>query len=521
MVLYQIYPRSFADSDGDGIGDLAGIRSRIDYLTALGVDGIWLNPIMTSPGVDHGYDVSDPRSVDPLFGDDTELAGLLADLHERAMVLIMDLVPNHTSDQHPWFQAALAASPGAPERDRYIFRDGRGAQGSEPPNNWPSIFGGPAWTREPERADGAARQWYLNIFASEQPDVNWNNPEVRADMDRTLRHWLTLGVDGFRIDVAHGMAKPAGLPDIEDLENLPQLVDSDNDRRFDQPGVHELHRRIRAVVDEFPDRRTFAEAWVGRPERLAQYLRPDELHHAFGFALTEARFDAAELRHGIAATLHASQLSGAAPTWALSNHDVAREVSRFGGGAKGLARARAAALAVLALPGIVFVYAGAELGLPSAEVPPERMHDPLYIRTGVPEFSRDGARVPLPWHGDRPPYGFSTAADTWLPQPEGWAELTVEAEAADPDSMLALYRAAIAARREFSPYPGPEVRWLEAPEQVLRFARPGGVELVLNAGPEPLDLATLAGPERRVVLASAPLSDGQVPPDAAVWLATE
>lgn len=522
MALYQVYPRSFADANGDGVGDLRGILQHLDYIEALGVDGIWLNPIMASPGVDHGYDVSNPRAVDRIFGTTDDLVALLDALHDRAMVLIMDLVPNHTSDQHPFFQQACAAAPGDPARDRYIFRDGRGVGGTEPPNNWPSIFGGPAWTLEPERTDGHRRQWYLHLFADAQPDVNWENADIRADMDDTLRHWLRLGVDGFRIDVAHGMAKPAGLPDIADLTALPQLIDSDNDVRFDQPGVHELHRRIRRVVDEFDARRTFAEAWVGRPDRLATYLRPDELHHAFGFALTEAAFTAEALREAITDTLTAARLSGAAPTWALSNHDVQREVTRYGGGELGQRRARAAALCVLALPGIPFVYAGAELGLPDAHVPADRLTDPMHFRYNDPLLTRDPCRVPLPWSGTHPPYGFSATPDTWLPQPADWATVTVAAQDNDPTSTLALYRHALALRRGFAPYTGPEVQWLDAPAGVLRFARHGAVEYVLNTtdADMPLTDARCGEPTPPPLLTSTPVDDGAVlPSSGAVWIA--
>ena len=526
MVLYQIYPRSFADSSGDGVGDLSGITAHIDYLAALGVDGIWLNPIMASPGTDHGYDVSDPRAIDPLFGTVADFAALIDAVHAHNMVLIMDLVPNHTSDQHIFFQEALRAAPGDPARERYIFRDGRGTNGELPPNNWPSIFGGPAWTREPSRTDGHKRQWFLTLFASTQPDVNWDNDDIRADMDATLRHWLRLGVDGFRIDVAHGMAKPAGLPDIADLDDLPQLIMSDNDVRFDQPGVHALHRRIRAVVDEFDNRRTFAEAWVGRPHRLAAYLRPDELHHAFGFALTEAAFDAESLQHAIEDTLQAARLSGAAPTWALSNHDVQREVTRYGGGEVGRARARAAALCVLALPGIPFIYAGAELGLPDAKIPPDRLTDPIYLRLGDPSLTRDPCRVPLPWSGDSAPYGFSDTANTWLPQPDDWAELTVAAQESAPDLMLRLYRRAIAVRRGFASYTGPELSWLDAPTGVLRFTRPGAVECVVNTTDTDMSLhsARNGDPAAAVVLHSASSVDADkeadvLPAHSAVWLA--
>ena len=521
MVLYQVYPRSFQDSNGDGIGDLPGITSRVDYLQDLGVDGVWLNPIMASPGHDHGYDVSDPRAINPLFGTTEDLRGLLDALHARGMVLIMDLVPNHFSSEHPWFAEALASPPDSPSRDRFIFRPGSGDDGAAPPNNWPCVFGGSAWDRVPGDPTVPA-QWYLHLFDSTQPDVNWDNADIRADMDRTLRHWLELGVDGFRIDVAHGMAKPPGLPDITAPDNLPQLVVSDNDLRFDQPGVHALHRRIRAVVDEFDDRRTFAEAWIGRPDRLAHYLAPDELHHAFGFALTEAGFAADEIRAGIQDTLAASRLSGAAPTWALSNHDVIREVTRYGGGTRGLARARAMALVVLALPGIPFIYAGAELGLENfGAIPDDRITDPNFLRTGDRSTARDGERVPLPWSGTEPPYGFSTTVDTWLPQPEGLSAFTAEKQACEPGSMLSLYREAIALRKGFASYTTPEITWHDAPPGCLSWTHDGGVHLLLNATSAAVPFAHLApagAHEDDILLASTSLEYGSIPANTAVWL---
>ena len=283
-VFYQVYPRSFADSDGDGVGDLEGLRAKLGYLELLGIDALWISPVMRSPMADHGYDVSDPRDIDPLFGDLDDLDALVAEAHERGMKLTMDLVPNHTSDQHAWFRAALAAGPGSPERARYLFRDGRGEDGSEPPNNWPSIFGGPAWERVTE-ADGSPGQWYLHVFAPEQPDLDWTNPEVSEDLARTLRFWLDRGVDGFRIDVAHGMAKPEGLPDMDLSRGTRLLANDDEDPRFDHDDVHDVHRMVRSVLDEYPGAMTVGEIWVDDDERFSRYVRPDELHLGFNFRL--------------------------------------------------------------------------------------------------------------------------------------------------------------------------------------------------------------------------------------------
>jgi alpha-glucosidase len=337
-VLYQIYPRSFKDSNGDGVGDLGGVADGLGHLVDLGVDGLWLSPIMRSPMADHGYDVSDPRDVDPLFGGIEAFDRLLEAAHARGLKVIMDLVPNHTSEAHPWFRAALAAKPGSPERARYIFRDGKGEGGGEPPNNWPSIFGGPAWTRVTE-PDGTPGQWYLHIFAPEQPDLNWEDPEVLADLEQTLRFWLDRGADGFRIDVAHGMAKPKGLRDMAQVGS--GLLDhSPGDLRFNQPAVHDIHRRIRKVINEYPDAVTVGEIWTRDDGTFAAYLRPDELHLGFNFRLVEAEFDASQIREAISRSLEAVRQAAGTATWTLSNHDVEREATRYGGGAVGLDRAQ-------------------------------------------------------------------------------------------------------------------------------------------------------------------------------------
>lgn len=514
MVLYQIYPRSFADANGDGTGDLQGVIDRLGYLEQLGVDGVWLSPIMRSPGVDHGYDVSDPRDVDPLFGDVDTLRHLVDRLHAARMVLIMDLVPNHTSAEHPWFTEALDSAPGSRARERYFFREGRGPGGSEPPNNWPSVFGGPAWTRTVD-SDGTPGQWYLHLFAPEQPDLNWSHPDVGDDLDRTLRFWLDLGVDGFRIDVSHGLAKPDELDDLPDDVEIAQLVVDERDTRWDRPGVHDVHRRIRRVVDEYPGAVTFGEVWVGPVKRFARYLRPDELHFAFHFPLTEAPFEAKAIRRAIDASLEASRVADSTPTWALSNHDVVREVTRYGNGDLGTARARAMLLVELALPGIAFVYNGSELGLPSDySIPHDRLTDPTWERTGHADVGRDHCRVPIPWEGDRPPYGFSTADETWLPLPHTWANFTVAAQDADPDSTLALYREAIRVRGEWPSAPSPRVEWISAPDECLLFRREDSdVLCMINTSRHPAPL-----PDGDVILSSGPLDGRELPPDTAVWL---
>lgn len=506
-VFYQVYPRSFADSDGDGVGDLDGVSARLDYLAALGVDALWLNPVMVSPMADHGYDVADPRDVDPLFGGLDALDRLLAAAHDRGIRITMDLVPNHTSSAHPWFVEALA-DPW--RRDRYIFRDGRGPRGDAPPNNWVSVFGGPAWTRVTE-PDGSPGQWYLHLFDPAQPDLNWNHPEVFEDLEKTLRFWLDRGVDGFRIDVAHGMAKPPELPDMA-VTDTALLRNSDDDPRFDNDSVHDIHRFIRTVLDDYPDAVAVGEVWVHGNERFARYLRPDELHLGFNFRLVQADFDAGAVHDAIDNAVAAANLAGATPTWTLSNHDVEREVTRYGGGTGGLARARAMALVMLALPGAVFVYNGEELGLPNVDLPDEVLQDPVWERSGHTERGRDGCRVPIPWSGNAPPFGFSSTADTWLPMPAEWAALTVQRQQVDPSSTLQFYRRAIELRAGRDEFTGSRIE-LTTADDVLTLRREGGLTCVLNAGSEPAPL-----PPGQILLSSAEFVAGSLPPDAAAWI---
>jgi alpha-glucosidase len=512
-VFYQVYVRSFADSDGDGVGDLDGIRSRLAYLAELGVDALWINPFYRSPMADHGYDVADPRDIDPLFGNLEDFDRLVSEAHALGIKVTIDLVPNHTSDQHEWFQEALKAAPGSPARLRYIFRDGRGPGGVEPPNNWPSVFGGPAWRRVAE-PDGSPGQWYLHLFAPEQPDLNWDNAEVQADLERTLRFWLDRGADGFRIDVAHGMAKPEGLPDIGDLELLRSGVDAGDVRpRFDNDGVHEVHRMVRRVLDEYPGTMAVGEIWVDEAERLRQYVRADELHLAFNFKLVQSRWRADELRGAID---HSTAVIAGTPApycWVLANHDVVRHVSRYGEGLVGTRRARAAALLELALPGVAFVYNGDELGLPNVELPDEALQDPVWERSGHHARGRDACRIPMPWTVGEPPYGFSPAdVDTWLPMPAGWAPLSVQAQESDPDSMLSLYRAAISLRRKHPGFSG-DMQWIDVPDGCLAFRRDGGLTCIVNVTNKPVPL-----PAGDVVLTSVPLVDGELPGDGAAWL---
>jgi alpha-glucosidase len=510
-VFYQVYPRSFADGNGDGSGDLVGMCERLDHIAALGVDAIWISPFYRSPMADNGYDVSDPCDVDPLFGTLADFDKLLHAAHQRGIKITIDVVPNHFSDQHAWFQAALAAGPGAPERARFVFRPGRGEDGSLPPNNWPSQFGGPAWTRVP---DG---EWYLHLFAPEQPDLDWTNPEVPAEFERIFRFWLDRGVDGFRIDVGHGMAKPGGLPDMDltvltPAEHGSAHLPSLEDPRWDQDHVHDYHRGFRRVLDSYPgDRMAVGEMWVADDDRLARYVRPDELSLAFNFELVVARWGASDFRKAIDSSLQAMSQVGAPCTWVLGNHDVDRPATRYGGGRRGVARARGAALVELSLPGAAYIYNGEELGLANVELPDDALHDPTWERSGHTLRGRDGERVPLPWSGSAAPFGFSTTSATWLPMPASWAGLTVSDQERDPASALSMFRSALRLRREV--FTSHELEWLDSPVGVLAYRR-GEVVVLLNAGAEPA-----APPPGEVLLSSGPLGeDGTVPVDTAVWV---
>jgi alpha-glucosidase len=513
-VFYQVYVRSFADSDGDGVGDLAGIRDKLGYLHLLGVDALWLTPFYPSPMVDHGYDVADPRDVDPLFGSLADFDALVADAHALGIKVTVDLVPNHTSDRHADFAAALAGPPGSPARARYVFRAGDGPDGAQPPNNWHSIFGGPAWTRVP---DG---QWYLHLFTPEQPDLDWTNPEVGADLERTLRFWMDRGTDGFRIDVAHGMAKAEGLPDMDlpDRKNTVPDPEGGDDPRFDVEGVHDVHRLIRRVLDSYPERMTVGEVWVHGDERLARYVRADELNLAFNFRLLQADWDAAAFRDAIEDSMATMRSVGAPTTWVLSNHDIVRHTSRYARGtdeATGRRRARAAALVQLALPGVAYVYYGDELALPNVDLPDDVLQDPVWERSGRTERGRDGERVPMPWSGEKPPYGFSSGSKTWLPMPDEWADLTVEVQLEDPGSTLSLYRQALELRHEHPGFTEDGLEWFSAPAGCLAFRRPAGLLCALNASAEPVPM-----PPGELLLASGPLAaEGTLPPDTAAWLA--
>ncbi|WP_417563071.1 alpha-amylase family glycosyl hydrolase [Microbacterium sp.] len=534
-VIYQIYPRSFADANGDGIGDLPGVTAHLDDLQRLGVDAVWLSPFMTSPQKDAGYDVTDYCDVDPIFGTLADFDDLLAGAHERGIRVIVDLVPNHSSDQHVWFQEALAAAPGSAARARYLFRDGKGEHGELPPNNWDSVFGGPAWTRVTE-ADGRPGQWYLHLFDASQPDFDWTNTEVRAEFRRVLRFWLDRGVDGFRVDVAHGLMKKAGLPDyVPDIDGGSMGGDASDVPYWGQPEVHDVYREWHRVLAEYDgDRALCAEAWLPSVAQTALWVRPDEMNQAFNFAYLETKWDAAALRAVIDESLTDYAAVGAPSTWVLSNHDVVRHASRLALTADnpqgtglgpnspgkpipevGLRRARAATAMMLALPGSAYLYQGEELGLPEViDIPDAARQDPTWFRTNGERYGRDGCRVPIPWVAGAPAYGFNDSGASWLPQPPEWARLARDSQAADAASTLSMYTTLLAERRARDLGEG-TLEWIQTPADVLAF-RNGSLTVLANLGADPVP-----APNGRVIAASGALVDGRVPTDTTVWVETD
>lgn len=508
-VVYQIYPRSFQDSNGDGEGDLKGITSRLGYIKDLGVDAIWLSPFYTSPNKDGGYDVADPRDVDPRFGTLDDAKELFDAAHNLGLRVIVDIVPNHFSSAHKWFQEALLAKPGSPERARFHFYEGKDQ--FTPPNNWISLFGGPAWTQV---SDG---QWYLHLFDSSQPDLNWDNPEVNADFENTLKFWLDLGVDGFRIDVAHGLAKddihkdhydPQGLSDALRLDVLMEPEKRNSYLAdipfFDRDGVHEIYRKWRKLFDSYSPREVMAvaEIWVHPPQRATRYVRADELHQFFNFDVMNAPFDGEYLYDSISKMLNLVNAENAWPTWCLSNHDCERVASRIGADA-----ARAMALFILGLPGSTYIYNGQELGLPNGQMADSDRQDPIFFRTNGAQKGRDGARVPIPWSGELAPFNFSTGKP-WLPIQQSWQEFTVERELADPGSSLNLYRTALKLRKKEFVSAG-ELTWSNR-DGILSYRR-GRIEVVLNTTDQPIAIT-------QELLLSSQQDSGVIPPNAAAWL---
>jgi len=526
-VVYQIYPRSFADSNGDGLGDLQGVIGRVPYLAALGIDAVWLSPFYPSALADGGYDVDDYRDVDPRLGTLDDLDQLVAALHEANIRLIVDIVPNHTSDRHEWFREALASEKGSPARERYIFRDG---EGDQPPSDWDSVFGGSAWARV---EDG---QWYLHMFAAEQPDLNWEHPEVREDFLTTLRFWSDRGVDGFRVDVAHALVKELSEP-FPSKTTLPRQSESNGVHPlWDRDGVHEIYREWRQVLNEYdPPRSAVAEAFVPAARR-ARYASAEGLGQAFNFDLLQADWEYDKFRRVIEENLALAGQNGSSSTWVFSNHDVVRHATRYGlpkdpsgvwqdgkawllsNGTEptvdvelGLRRARAAVLLMLALPGSAYLYQGEELGLQEVgELPAANLQDPAYFRSKGAEKGRDGCRVPIPWTVGGLSFGFGPGGSHLL-QPKWFGAYSVEAQEKDLESTLSLYRKALAVRRGLQT--GNSLSWVDGTDWVLHFTRPGGWQSITNFGAAPVEL-----PEAAVVLSSGPLEGDKLPSDTTAWL---
>jgi alpha-glucosidase len=532
-VIYQVYIRSFLDSTGDGIGDLAGVAAGLPYLKRLGVDGIWLTPFYPSPQHDHGYDVADYCDVDPVYGDLAAFDRLVAQAHRLGLRCLVDIVPNHCSHQHPWFQQALADGPGSAARGRFHFAPGRGVDGELPPNNWRAMFGGPAWSRVVE-PDGTPGEWYLHLFTPEQPDFNWRHPDVPRHFERALRFWLDRGVDGFRIDVAAGLYKHPELPDSPDPEADERSRDSVNPLAWNQPEVHQVWRAWRAICEEYTardgrERLLVGEVSVPTAAEHARYVRPDELHQAFFFHLLTAPWDAEAFQQVISDALRDIAGTGSTITLVLNNHDQVRSVTRYAAPAPadgtdladlGAARARAAALLMLALPGAAYIYQGEELGLPEVvDLPDEALTDPIFRRTGSRAKVRDGCRVPLPWSGHASPFGF-TAGDAparpWLPQPDWFADHTTERALVDTTSFWHLYRDALHLRHGLPQLGEGTVRWLDSPPQVLAFERGEGLVCAVNFGAQPVPAPADGAP----LLASRPCPPGTLPGNTAAWWVT-
>ncbi|MEY5023425.1 MAG: hypothetical protein RL569_338 [Actinomycetota bacterium] len=525
-VIYQIYPRSFADANGDGMGDLTGITQRLTHLKDLGVDAIWLSPFYRSPQKDAGYDVSDYVSVDPLFGTLEDFDEMVEEAHRLSLRVMIDLVPNHTSSEHEWFQKALKAAPGSKERSYYHFKDGKGENGELPPNNWQSMFGGPAWTRV---EDG---QWYVHLFDSSQPDLNWENPVVREEFDKILRFWLGRGVDGFRVDQPHAMAKAEGLPDHPYVEEAGAgfIEGRENPPMWFQDSVHEIFRDWRKILDSYPgDRAMCGEAYVLPLSFMALWVRPDEFHQTFNFRFLDAGWDREKLISAIDESFEAFDGVGAPSTWVLNNHDVLRHVSRFGGdygrttasdgvgpnnpqpdNVLGLRKARAATLFMLALPGASYLYQGEELGLPDhTTIADEHRQDPTFFRTGGQRVGRDGCRVPLPWEMGNASNGFNQTGKAWLPQPNSYAELSRDQQVGKPESTLTMYRQALKLRSELKLGEG-SFDWVNK-DEILIYQN-GNLRVVHNFSNQAVTL------DGEVLLSSMPLAAGSLLPNDTAWV---
>jgi len=541
-VTYQIYIRSFADENGDGIGDIQGIISRLEYLKELGVDAIWITPWYPSPQHDNGYDVSDFMDIDPDYGT-LEIAQELIDkVHRHGLRIIIDIVPNHSSSEHRWFRDALNSDAGSHERNRYLFRDGKGEHGEEPPNNWQSVFGGPAWTRVLEK-NGEPGQWYCHIFAPEQPDFNWENSEVKEHFIQVLRFWLDRDVDGFRVDVAHGLVKAEGLPDAPFQEHFG-LLDSRDFPYWDQDGVHEIYREWRKLLDSYPGQRmAVSEAWVNPPSRSALYVRPDELANTFNFDFLTVKWGRESVKSSIDRSIEGMTAVGAPVTWVLNNHDVVRAFNRLEMDfiaedkpkdegrptetghfdlERANSRARAAAMLMLALPGAVFLYQGEELGLPEVmDIPIERLQDPIWKMSGNKERGRDGCRVPLPWKvSEHGAFGFSansniTPEQSWLPQPTNWGAFSAESQEDSENSILHLYRRALGIRKTHPSLKSSHFSWVDSSNDSFAFTRSEDKSFLCVVT---FEVGNSVPPNYTILLSSQGIESGHIPPNSTVWL---
>ena len=471
-VIYQVYPRSFQDSDGDGIGDLAGIEQRLDYLVDLGVDAVWLSPIFPSPMADFGYDISDHRGVDPRFGTLGDLDRLVAAAHARGLRLILDYVPNHTSDQHPWFKDSRAARD-APRRDWYIWADP--APGGGPPNNWLSNFGGSAWAW-----DASTGQYYLHAFLKDQPDLNWRNPAVQAAMLDVLRFWLDRGIDGFRIDVLWHLIKAEGLPDNPPNPDWTPLMGDEHRllqrHSADQDAVHPLAARMRRLTDSYPGERILIGEVYLPIDRLVRYYGDHgapEMHLPFNFHLIACPWTADAVR-ALVAEYEAALPPGAWPNWVLGNHDRPRIAARIG-----QAQARVAAMLLLTLRGTPTLYYGDELGIGAVAIPPQAVRDPWELNEPGLGLGRDPVRTPMAW--SRAAGGGFSRGEPWLPLHPDWPARNVEAELEAPQSLLRLYRRLLALRRVRPALALGELRLLQPHPGVLAYERRLGDDRLLAA----------------------------------------
>jgi alpha-glucosidase len=545
-IIYQIYPRSFKDSNGDGIGDLKGVTSKIDYLSSLNIDAVWLSPFYPSALADGGYDIDDYRDVDPKLGTLDDFDEMLSKLHDVGIRVFVDIVPNHSSNRHQWFIEAINSEPGSAARNRYIFRDGKGANGELPPTDWPSHFAPSAWTHESAQG-GKHNQWYCHLFAPEQPDFNWDNREIEDDFLTTLKFWADRGVDGFRIDVAHALKKDLSEP-LKNQARYPDLVNRkpEDNILFDRDEVHEIYKEWRKLFNQYdPPRVAVAESYVPA-DRLALYASPEELGQAFNFELLDANFNAYEFKNVVDRAFLQAKSIGSSTTWCLNNHDQMRPATKFGllptvdrirwknSAGKtspldrelGIRSAVAASMFIMALPGCTYIYQGEELGLHEViGIPEDQIQDPQYLRNHKVDVGRDGCRVPLPWTSTGSSFGFGTGS-SHLPQPDWFADYSVENESGIETSPLSIFRKALALRKSL--IAPEEMTWHETGDaSVLHFSRPNGWHCITNFGRGHFDLTG----KGEVIHSSAPLAEpgiylvhgvettgNDLPPATTVWL---